>query len=252
MLVKYYKLLNENEFVAIGTSHDLRRFQTKHRILLACNESQAQYMQVGDKLYRASWMLTETTNTLESITVQILEIDADEYRILFEAVENDEDVIVQPDENDESTDEPIVDTSEEITLEFVKESKIREMNTFCNNVITDGFDATLSDGQVYHFSLTTQDQLNLITLSSMVANGEQEIPYHADGELCKFYSAEDINVIITTATAHKTYHISYFNALRAYIESLESMTEINAITYGVPIPDAYQSDVLKVLLSQQT
>lgn len=73
--------------------------------------------------------------------------------------------------------------------------------------------------------------------------------YHADGELCKFYSAEDINIIITTATQFKTYQISYFNALKAYIESLDDMNEISAITYGIDIPAEYQSDVLKVLLT---
>jgi len=251
ILVKYYKLLNGNEFVGVGTSNDLRRFQTKHRILLACDESQAQYLQCGDELYRASWMIAETTNSLHSTNSQIIEIDAEEYQILSEALNNGEDVVITPEETYEDIDEPVIDVTDEITLEFVKDAKIREMNKMCNNVITNGFDATLSDNQTYHFSLTTQDQLNLITLSSMVANGEQSIPYHADGELCKFYSAEDINIIVTTATSHKTYHISYFNALREYIESLDSIDVISSITYGITIPDAYQSDVLKVLLAQQ-
>ena len=132
---------------------------------------------------------------------------------------------------------------------YAQEATTNEIPTLENKVITNGFDVVLSDGNSYHFSLTTQDQLNLITLSSMVANGEEQIPYHADGELCRFYSAEDINIIITTATQFKTYQISYFNALKAYIESLDDMNEIGAITYGVDIPVEYQSDVLKVLLA---
>lgn len=39
------------------------------------------------------------------------------------------------------------------------------------------------------------------------------------------------------------------NALKAYIESLDDMNEISAITYGIEIPAEYQSDVLKVLLA---
>jgi len=82
----------------------------------------------------------------------------------------------------------------------------------------------------------------------MASAGETLIPYHADGELCKMFSAEDINTIINTATAFKTYHITYFNSLKVYINALESMSDVTAITYGVSIPVEYQSDVLKALL----
>lgn len=137
-----------------------------------------------------------------------------------------------------------------IRVEYVKAMKLAEMSNTCNTVITKGFDAVLSDGETHHFSLTTQDQLNLITLSTMLASGETAIPYHADNELCKFYSADDISTIITSATTFKTYHVSYFNALKAYIESINTIEEISAITYGIEIPADYQSDVLKYLLSQ--
>ena len=83
----------------------------------------------------------------------------------------------------------------------------------------------------------------------MVASGETQIPYHADGELCRFYSAEDINIIITTATQFKTYQVSYFNALKAYIESMTDIETIGAVVYGMEIPVEHQSDVLKVLLA---
>lgn len=125
------------------------------------------------------------------------------------------------------------------------------MSAACNSVITNGFDVELSDENTYHFSLTTQDQLNLITLSAMVSSGETAIPYHADGELCKFYSAEDITTIVSTATAFKTYQVSYYNALRAYVESMTDITSVGAVTYGIAIPEEYQSDVLKALIAQQ-
>ena len=100
------------------------------------------------------------------------------------------------------------------------------MSLNCNKTITNGFDITLSDGNSYHFSLTTQDQLNLITLATMVESGETQIPYHADGEPCKFYSATDISAIIAKATEFKTYHISYYNSLKTYINSMETIDEI--------------------------
>ena len=73
------------------------------------------------------------------------------------------------------------------------------------------------------------------------------IPYHADGQECVFYSAEEINEIVDTANAFKIYHTTYYNALKIYINALETIEEISAIEYGVEIPEEYQTDVLKVL-----
>ena len=80
------------------------------------------------------------------------------------------------------------------------------------------------------------------------AETEQLIPYHADGEQSMFYTAEEIKQIIATANAFKTYHTVYFNSLKSYINSLTTIEEVSAITYGVPIPTEYQTEVLKVLL----
>ena len=73
------------------------------------------------------------------------------------------------------------------------------------------------------------------------------IPYHADGEECTFYSAEEINTIINESNTFKNYHISYYNSLKTYINTLDTIEAIAAITYGTPIPDEYKSDVLMVL-----
>lgn len=245
--MKYYKLIADSTIVGIGTTIDFRRFQLKHKIILACTEKDAQYIQYKDNLYRDKWMLPENNDVVSSILVDVIEIEQSEYNALLAAIESGEEIELPQEETPEIVPEPEPD----ITVEFVRERKIAEMSNKCEVEITNGFDAELSDGNTYHFSLTTQDQLNLITLSSMVANGETAIPYHADGELCKFYSADDINIILTNATAHKTYHVSYFNALKAYIEALVTIEDISAIEYGVMIPEAYQSDVLKVLIAQQ-
>ena len=247
--MNYYKLINGENFVGIASQLDFREYQKKHNILLACEEETAQYVQSDDELYHANWMKPVITDRFPYTTVEMISIDEEEYNTLREAIEAGKDIVVEPDNPTEEDPLP-ADPIEEITVEYVKNVKISEMNNTCNKVITNGFDTVLSDGKAHHFSLTTQDQLNLITLSTLVENGENAIPYHADGELCKFYSAEDIRTIITMATSFKTYHVSYFNALRAYIESLDTIEAIKAITYGTPIPEEYQSEVLKVLNAQ--
>lgn len=246
--MNYYKLISGTNIVGIVTSLDFRRFQKKHRIILICDEQSAQYVQYKDILYHDNWMLPITSDLYEYESAEVIQVDEQEYNTLKAALETEDEIVIKPETPIEEEPE-YVDPNEVITVDYVKSVKIAEMSNTCNKVITNGFDVVLRDGNSYHFSLTTQDQLNLITLSSMVANGETQIPYHADGELCRFYSAEDINIIITTATQFKTYQISYFNALKAYIESLDDMNEIGAITYGVDIPAKYQSDVLKALIA---
>ena len=73
------------------------------------------------------------------------------------------------------------------------------------------------------------------------------IPYHADGEEVSFYTAEEINELIAAANNFKIYQTTYCNALKTYINTLETIEEISAITYGDEIPEEYKSSVLKTL-----
>lgn len=247
--MNYYKIIKDTSFIGVATSKDFRKYQKKNRILLNCKEKQGQYIQLGDNsFYRDDWMISVSTEAISYETANIIPIEKEEYDMLYQAIESNEEIILEQPESSEEK-QPI-NPIEEITIDFVRTSKIAEMNAFCNKTITKGFDIVLSDGETYHFSLTTQDQLNLITLASMVESGETQIPYHADGEPCKFYSVEDISAIITKATEFKTYHVSYFNSLKTYINSMETTEEIAAVIYGIEIPEEYQSEVLKSLLNK--
>jgi len=245
--VNYYKLISGSTFVGVATKHDFRVFQQKHKIILACDEEQAQYVQLGDLFYRAQWMVPVTTDRVAYETVEVIRIEKDEYDILYEAVEKGEDIQVEQEQPTPEVDTPPVDPNEAVTIDYVKTSKIAEMNHLCNKVIESGVDVLLSDGKVYHFSLTTQDQLNLITLQSMIAAGETSIPYHADGELCRYYSIEDIKKVMDTATAYTTFHVTYFNSLKVFINALDDIAAVAAVQYGMDIPIEYQSDILQAL-----
>lgn len=247
--MSYYKLISGSTFVGIANQYDFRKFQHKHSVILACREDTAQYVQCNGLLYRADWMVPTTTDEIAYETVDIVRIEKDEYDILYEAVEQGKDIVVEPGHTEPDIEKPVVDPNTEVTVEFVKSSKIAELSAICNKLIENGVDVVLSDGESYHFSLTTQDQLNLITLQSMVVAGETMIPYHADDELCRYYSVADITLVMNAATAHKTYHVTYFNSLKEYVSALDSIADISAITYGVIIPDEYQSDILKQMIA---
>lgn len=136
------------------------------------------------------------------------------------------------------------------TLEEIKTQKISEMSTACNTTITNGFDVDLSTGKE-HFSLKVEDQLNLFGKQAQISQDVSTInegkgyEYHQDGEYCKYYSLEDMLLIINTATAYKSYHTTYCNSLFRWIEQMNTKEDVNAVYYGIEIPEEYQSEVLK-------
>lgn len=160
---------------------------------------------------------------------------------------NDESVYVEPEP-------PVIEPVEPYvpTLEEVQEAKVAEMNYAQQQAINYGVDVQLSNGSTEHFSLTQYDQQSLMGLQSLVAEGEENIPWHNsdESEHCKFYSNEDMKLIITNALAYVTYHVTYFRDLRIYIRSLDDKEVIQNIEYGDPIPAENQSEVLQVMLLQ--
>lgn len=254
MEIKYYKIILSDKFLGVATSLDLRKYFTKRngmRFLESCFEDECQYIQYNDDLFHDNWMRKED-NRGEHTFASVIEITEEQYNFMNKNLDDvtDEEIDDWSKEQDENEPVQEIPSREDvITIEFVKEQKIKEMSIACQNVIFSGFDVVLSDGLSHHFSLNTQDQLNLITLSTAISD-EQLIPYHADGELCKFYEPIDLKVVLEAATAHKTYHVSYFNSLRAYIDSLCNVDEIISVQYGMNIPFEHQSDVLKLLISQ--
>lgn len=127
----------------------------------------------------------------------------------------------------------------------MKQSMIEAASSLCSAEIISGIDI---DGE--HFSLTIEDQLNIASLSLLIASGQTSVPYHADGKECRYFNAEEFMRLSNIATAHKTLQESYFNAYRAYVLDIDDENTLKNIKYGVAIPDKYQSAVLKDIIQQ--
>ena len=136
------------------------------------------------------------------------------------------------------------------TLEELQAAKRREISEACQQIIYQGINAPLSDGTSDHFALTIEDQLNLFGKQIQVTSGAAQIEYHADGQPCRFYSAEDMQAIITAAMWHVSYHTTYCNAINMWISGCQTVEEVQAIFYGADVPPAYQSEVLQSYLTQ--
>lgn len=254
---RYYKAICEEKFVGIATSKDLREYQSKHAILLVCDESKAQYIQIGDNIYHAMWMVPETVKGLYPVA-EVIEIDEQEYETIKHVIDSEGGYEEpEPPVEEPEPDIPVnPDDNTEITLEYVKEKKIATMSKTSENVIHAGADIALSDGNTYHFSFSDQDQYQIgflataaktaFMLESMgMPTGEtgKDYPWHSDGGDCIFYSREDMILIGTAMQNTITYQNSYFHALRNYIQSLEDIQDVVAVEYGMEVPEEYWGDV---------
>lgn len=137
------------------------------------------------------------------------------------------------------------------TLEEVQEMKVAEMEAVKQQLIQDGFDVTLTNGTVEHFTLTAEEQTELSALKQMIKDGAEELHWQTDDEdeHCKFYDNADMALIIEAAFAHKSWHRTYFQDLRIYIRSLDSKEAVEAVTYGMEIPEEYRGEPLQAMMA---
>lgn len=137
------------------------------------------------------------------------------------------------------------------TLEDVRSAKEAELSASCNAAIVAGMDVTTSQG-TEHFSLQETDQINLTTAYNAVLSGASGYPYHADGELCRMFTAEEITAISSASISHKLYHTTLCNHLLTWARRAETMEELNSITYTAEgLPDDLAANMAQVLAAAQ-
>lgn len=240
--MKYYKLIKDEQIIGVISSNDFICY-VEGCGYVRTNEQYGEFAEYSGNCYRTTWMKAPHDLTIRYVEASFIEITKAEYDIFIAAIHSNENIDSIIDDDEPEVEEKNIDPIEQATIEYIRSSKLKEMSNECKKTIENGFNITLSDGETHHFSLTIQDQLNLMAFQ----NAEGMIPYHADGEQTKFYPASDIHAIIDMASKHKTYHTTYYNSLKSYIDSLSTIEEIAAITYGISIPDKYKTDVLKII-----
>lgn len=215
------------------------KYDPRLRLFMACKESQAQGIASHDGM--TYWHLKDRPD---------FGVDGYETVSVVSISEDEADEIIAALDANQPIPEPEPEVPDDGSVEIVRENIINQMSAACNAAIVGGVDVMLSDGKTYHFSLQLEDQLNMLSLQGMIANGTEAVPYHADGEECRYYSADDFTAITAAATNWKLYNESYFNSLRAYIQSMDIMAELLAVEYGIEVPLEYQTYVLRQIMSQ--
>lgn len=117
-------------------------------------------------------------------------------------------------------------------LNSLKKKKNAELNIICQNEIYKGIDVITSVG-VEHFSLTIADQMNITTLYNSILQGEKNVLYHSDGNLCREFSAEEITKIMLSATKFVTYNTTLCNHLHYVVNNCISQDAIEGVTFSV-------------------
>lgn len=227
--MRYYKIQKNDVIVGVGTTQDFRMYQLKHQIILFTKPDNVQFIQIGDLYYRDSvWMLPLSQEIpVELIEASVVEISEEEYNAYSSALEVQETIQPQIEEKKEPIKEDVTDAD----LEFVSDMKIKELSAECKKAIEDGLDI---NGK--HYSFTVEDQLELQSIQPWVATGEKKL-YHADGEPYREYNLGDLFEIYDKLQKNKEYHRVYFNKLKHYVMTLQTVADIGAIYYGIEIPE---------------
>ena len=132
-------------------------------------------------------------------------------------------------------------------LDEIRTDKMAELSSSCNAAITAGMGVETTQG-TEHFSLQETDQINLTTALSAVQSGAAGYPYHADGQLCRLFTAAEIQAIAAASVRHKLYHTTLCNHLLTWARRAETKEEISGITYAADgLPEDLASNMAAVL-----
>ena len=136
-------------------------------------------------------------------------------------------------------------------LESARAVKETELSAACNQAITAGMDVSTTQG-TEHFSLQETDQINITTAYNAVVSGVPKYPYHADGKLCRMFSADEINAISAASIQHKMYHTTLCNHLLTWARRAETAEELASINYSADnIPADLAQNMAQIMESAQ-
>lgn len=132
-------------------------------------------------------------------------------------------------------------------LDEIRADKMAELSASCNAAITAGMDVETTQG-TEHFALQETDQINITTALSAVQSGAAGYPYHADGQLCRLFTASEIQAIAAASVQHKLYHTTLCNHLLTWARRAETKEELSGITYSADgLPEDLAANMAAVL-----
>ena len=141
----------------------------------------------------------------------------------------------------------------EYDLDSSKTNKLTEITKSCESYIYAGTNVTFPDNTTEHFTYTLADQSNISEMFTAIMAGATEYPYHADGEICKIYTKEQIITIYGTLSLFKTEATTYHNSLKAQINAMTDIDAISATKFKeTELTGEYLANYTAMMASAQT
>ena len=219
--MRYFKLIKENNIFGVISDGNFRKYQKIRDMIFFSDIKSAQFIEYNGVFYRDRWLdpyPIEMNDKFTIVYIDIKEIDEEEFNILKKTLQIEKQI--QEQEQPAEEPEPIIETPEQeiiepdITLEYVKKIKIKELQKANQEKINQGSNITLDNGKTYHFSFDNTGLFNLIT----TMNTQQE-------------SQENINFILQKMNQFKEECDSYCNDLIQQVQSLNNIKDIDNIHY---------------------
>ena len=206
--------------------------------------------------HKIDFVLTEKITTSESIEIVPLYYTLQEGEtLIFEDIETALSMI-KPRWNGSEWEETGRTPITPKMVEALRSAKLYEANIACQSAIYAGVEIETSQG-LKHFSLKEHDQIEITNLALQMEKAlliqtsaidlTKGVPYHADGELCRFWSIEDFSKLALAAKQHVFYHRAYCNHLRQYINDISEYEKLQSVTYGMDLPPELMLSMAELL-----
>ena len=98
-----------------------------------------------------------------------------------------------------------------------------------------------------HYALLSYAQLNLSAMSAQEKNGQSTFLYHADGEAMTTYTAVQITVIATAASAWVAANTTYYDLLKTWVNRETDTVVLAAIKYDSTLPTDLMTELVTLL-----
>lgn len=138
-----------------------------------------------------------------------------------------------------------------LTLEELRNYKLKQISEACTNDICNGETIELPDGSRQHFGYQITDQVNYdeLFIICLIAPEVKYLPYHSNGHGCEMFSREDIITIVSTLLIRKTQLVTYCNQLTQYVRTLTEREDLMGVAYGMELPEEYNARIAEIMAS---
>lgn len=132
-------------------------------------------------------------------------------------------------------------------LQKAKEEKIRILSNICSELVVKGIEY---NGE--NFSYQIEDQNNLYNSVQLSLTTGLDMPYHADGGNCRLFTKDELVAIYAAQETNLTHNITYNNQLKQYINTLNTIEEVNMVYYGQELEGEYLDTYNQIMTHAQT